>query len=45
MTKMKFYGYLDNEVIASGFLIPVYIEAEKFFFHELSKDNKQNGLP
>lgn len=40
MNNIKFYGYLDNEVIVNGFLIPVYSENKKYFFHELSKDNK-----
>ncbi|THD33600.1 MAG: hypothetical protein DI588_00225 [Flavobacterium johnsoniae] len=40
MTKIKFYGYLDNDVISSGFLIPIYSNANKFYFNELSKDNK-----
>ena len=40
MEKYTVAGYIDCEVIATGFLIPIYEHEEKLFFHVLSADNQ-----
>ena len=40
MQKFKVIGYIDCPAIATGFLIPIYQNEEKMFFHKLSEDNR-----
>lgn len=40
MDKYRVVGYINCDVIATGFLIPVYQLCTELFFHKLSEDSR-----